>query len=193
MVIIQKTCQGKFQPTILGKTGHPRYQASGIAVGSTNIFQNVLGGLFLQLYVASFGHGDKSIFNLSGYAASGIGQQGCKLFFKAIALVGLTDKVQYCQAFLTLRKPQTTAELLKENCQGLGWPQKQHSVDLRDVHALVVDVHHKDEANLTAHQPPFGSLSLLIGGFSGQENRRDSSAVKIAAHKLRMLNGDAEA
>ena len=124
MVIIQKVCQGKFQPTIFGKAGHPGHQSSSIAVGSTNIFQNVLGGLFLQLYVASFGHGDKSIFDLSGHAASGVGQQGCNLFFKAIALVGLTDKVQHCQAFLTLRKPQTTAELLKENCQGLCGPQK---------------------------------------------------------------------
>ena len=124
MVIVQKICQGEFQSTILGKTGHPRYQASGIAVGGTNIFQNVLGGLFLQLYVAAFGHGDKSIFDLSGHAASGIGQQGCKLFFKAIALVGLTDKVQHCQAFLLFRETQTTAELLKENCQGLCGPQK---------------------------------------------------------------------
>ena len=86
-----------------------------------------------------------------------------------------------------------TAQLLEEDGQGLGGPQEQHGVDLRDVHTLVVDVHHEDEAHLTADQSPFGGLSLLIGGFSGQENGRDSAAVEIAAHKLRMLNRHAEA
>ena len=85
-----------------------------------------------------------------------IGQQGGKLILKVIPLISLTDKVQHSEAFLTLRKPQATPQLLKEDSRGLGGTQEQHRIDLRDVHALVVDVYHKDEANLAADQFPFG-------------------------------------
>ena len=192
VVIFQKVCQGQLQPAVLRKAGHPGHQSGGIAVGGADVVQDVLGCFLLQLYVAALGRGDKPVLDLPGHAAGGIAQEGGKLVLEVISLVGLADKVQHGQAFFILCQPQATAQLLEEDGQGLGGPQEQHGVDLRDVHTLVVDVHHEDEAHLTADQSLFGGLSLLIGGFSGQENGRDSAAVEIAAHKLRVLNGHAE-
>ena len=143
MVIVQEICQSQLQAAVLCKAGHPGHQSGGIAIGGTNVVQNVLGSLLLQLYVAALGCGDKSILDLSGHAAGGIRQQSCKLILKVIPLIGLADKVQHGQALFILRKPQTTAQLLEKNGQGLGGPQEQYGVDLRDVHALVVDVHHE--------------------------------------------------
>lgn len=74
---------------------------------------------------------------LPGHAASGAGQQGRKLFFKAAALVGPTDTIQRRQAFLLFRETQATAGLLKENGQGRCGPQEQHSVDFRSIHTFM--------------------------------------------------------
>ena len=90
-------------------------------------------------------------------------------------------------------KPQATPQLLKEDSQGLGGAQEQHRIDLRDVHTFVVDVYHKDEANLTTDQLPFSGFSLLIGGFPSQKDGRNPVVIEIAAHKLRMLDGHTEA
>ena len=193
MVIVQKVCQRQLQTAVLRKAGRSGHQPGGIAVRGANVVQNVLGSLPLQLDIAALGGGDKSIFDFLGYAASGVGQQGGKLILEVIPLVGLADKVQHGQAFLVLLQPQATAQLLEEDGQGLGGAQEQHRIDLRDVHALVVNVHHENEANLAAHQPPLGGFSLIVRGFPGQENGADAVTVEIAAHELRMFDGHAEA
>ena len=108
VVIVQKICQGQLQARILCKAGHPGYQSSGIAVGSSDVVQNVLGSLLLQLDIAALGCGDKSVLDLPCDAAGGIGQQGGKLILKVITLISLADKVQYGQALLILGQPQAT-------------------------------------------------------------------------------------
>ena len=120
MVIVQEICQGQLQTAVLRKTGYPRHKPGSIAVGSANVVQNILGGLLFQLYITPFRCRNESVFNFSGHAASGVGQQGGELVLEIVLLIGLADEVQHRQALLILRKPQATAQLLEEDGQGLG-------------------------------------------------------------------------
>ena len=71
--------------------------------------------------------------------------------------------------------------------------QLAYRIDLRDVHALVVNVHHENETNLAADQPPLGGFSLLIGGFPSQADGGNPVVVEITVHNLRMFDGYAGA
>lgn len=88
---------------------------------------------------------------------------------------------------------QTTAQLLQEDGQRFRGSEEQNSVDLRNIHAFVVNVHDEDESNLARNQLILGVLSLLIGGFSSQEHRRNPVLVKVPAHKFFMIHRYAEA
>ena len=115
MGIVQEVCQRQRQTAVLRKAGHPRHQAGGIAVGGANVVQNVLGSLLLQLDIAALGGGDKAVHDLPGHTAGGVGEQCGKLILEVIPLVGLADEVQHGQAFLALRQPQATSQLLEED------------------------------------------------------------------------------
>ena len=142
--------------------------------------------------VAPLGDGDKSVFDFPGDAAAGIGEQSCEFIFKIIALIGLADEVQHGQAFFIFRKPQTTPQLLEENGQRFRRAKEQYRIDFWNVHAFVVNIHHKDEANGTADQPIFGGCPLFLRGFTGEENRGNAMVVKVTAHELGVFNGYAE-
>ncbi len=62
----------------------------------------------------------------------------------------LTDEVDHRERVLVLVFPQTATDLLGQDCGGLGWPQKQHGVDGRNVNALAeyVDAEHAAELAL---------------------------------------------
>ena len=122
----------------------------------------------------------------------GVGEQGGKLFLEIILLVRLPDEVQYGQAFLVFGQTQATAQLLQKHSQRLGWAQEQHGVDFRDVYALVIDVHHKDETNFPGNEPLFGGAPLLVGRIPGQCHGRDAVGVEIICHEPGVLDGGAE-
>ena len=123
----------------------------------------------------------------------GVGEQGRKLFLEIVLLVCLPDEVQHGQAFLVFSQTQAAAQLLQKHGQRLGGAQEQHGVDFRDVHAFVVNVHHKNETNPPGNEPLFGGVALLIGRIAGQRYGRDAVGVKIVRHEPGVLDGNAEA
>ena len=103
MVVIQEVFERQLQPAVFCERCYAGYQASGIAIGCTDVIQYVLRGFFLQLDIAALGNGHKTIFNFTAHAAGGIRQQRRKLIFKIVFSICLTDEVQHGQAFLVLR------------------------------------------------------------------------------------------
>ena len=122
----------------------------------------------------------------------GVGEQGRKLFLEIVLLVCLPDEVQHGQAFLVFSQTQAAAQLLQKHGQRLGGAQEQHGVDFRDVHALVIDVHYKNEANLPGNEPLFDGVAFLVGGIPGQRHGRDAMGIEIVRHEPGVLDGNAE-
>ena len=118
MVIVQKIRNRQLQPAILRKRGNARHQSGSIAIGGTDVVQNVLGRFLLQLDIAALGDGNESVLDLSAHAAGCVRQECCKLILEIVLPVRLTDKVQHGQAIFILSQTQTTAELLQEDRQG---------------------------------------------------------------------------
>ena len=192
MIILQEIGQRQLQTAVLRKTGHTGNQPCCVAIGGPNVVQNILSRLLFQLDITALGSRYKSVFDLSGHAAGSVGQQCCKLIFKVVPLICLTNKVQHRQALFVLCQPQTTAQLLQENGQGLGGAQEQHRIDLGNIYTFVIDIHDKDKADISSNQPIFGGFSFFIGRFSDQEDRRNSMVIEIPAHELGMVNRNAE-
>ena len=82
---------------------------------------------------------------------------------------------------------------MQENRQRLRGAQKKDGIDFRNIYALVVDVHDEDEPHLAGHQAPLGRRSFLARRLPGEAHGRDVVVVKIAAHKLRVIDRHAEA
>ena len=192
MVIVQKICNRQLQPAILRKRGNARHQSGSIAIGGTDVVQNVLGRFLLQLDIAALGDGNESVLDLSAHAAGCVRQECCKLILEIVLPVRLTDKVQHGQAIFILSQTQTTAELLQEDRQGFRRTQEEYRIDFRNVHALVVDVHNENKAYRTGYQALLGGLSLLVWGIAGQEHGRNMMLIKIAAHEFRVIDRHAE-
>ena len=57
----------------------------------------------------------------------------------------VADEVERRQDRLAGSRAQPTAELLKKNCRALGGPQEQHSVDIRNIEALIEKIHSEDD------------------------------------------------
>ena len=164
-----------------------------MVIGGADIVQHIFCGDLFQLDITALGRRDKTLFNLSADAVGGVGEQGRKLFLEIVLLVCLPDEVQHGQAFLVFSQTQAAAQLLQKHGQRLGGAQEQHGVDFRDVHAFVVNVHHKNETNPPGNEPLFGGVALLIGRIAGQRYGRDAVGVKIVRHEPGVLDGNAEA
>ncbi len=193
MVILQEVGERQLHAGIFLKRGDTGHQPGAGAIGRPYIVQYVFCGLLLQLYVAALWHGDEAVLDLAGHAAGSIGEQRSELVLKVILSVGLADKVENGQAFFILRQTQAAAQLLKEDGQGFRGAQEQHGIDLGNVHALVVDIHDKDEPHFAGHETVLGVAPFLVGGFTGQEHGRNAVLIEIPAHKFRVLHRDAEA
>jgi hypothetical protein len=63
-----------------------------------------------------------------------------KLEFTAL----LTDKIQDCQPGLARGQPQTSSQLLQKHSGALRRAEEEHSIDLRNVHALIEYVDRED-------------------------------------------------
>ena len=112
MIVIEEVCQRQLHTAIFGKGSYTGHQARGVAIGGTDIIQYVFGSFLFQLDVAALGNRNKAVFDFAGYAASCIRQQCRELIFKVIFLIGLTDEIQYGQAFFIFGQTQAAAQLL---------------------------------------------------------------------------------
>ena len=93
MIVIQEISKRQLQPGVIFKSGNTGDQACCIAIGCTDIIQNILGGFLFQLNVTALGYGNKAVLNFASDTAGGIAEQCCELIFKVIFLVCLADEV----------------------------------------------------------------------------------------------------
>ena len=76
----------------------------------------------------------------------------------------LPDEVERGEAVLSLHQAQTAAQLLEEDGRALGGPKKEDGVDLRNVHALVEQVHREQDVDLPDAELPQGFGAIVAGG-----------------------------
>ena len=81
---------------------------------------------------------------------------------------------------------------MQEYGQGLCGPQEQDRVDFGNVYAFVIDIHDKNEPDLTGNQAISGVLTFIIRGFAGQTHGSDTTTVEMPAHEFGMLHGNTE-
>ncbi len=124
MIIIQKITKCQFHAAIFCEGCRTCYKSCGIAVGSSDIFSDILGSLLFQLNIAALRNGYKAILNFTSDTPCGVGKQCCEFILKIIFLVCLADEIQNGQAFLILCQTQTTSKLLQKDGQRLGWTQE---------------------------------------------------------------------
>ena len=82
---------------------------------------------------------------------------------------------------------------MEEDRQRFRGAEEQHCVDLRNVHAFVVDIHDEDEPHYARNKTLLRTAALLVRRLSRQVHGRDAVLVEIPAHELSMLYRDTEA
>ena len=112
MIIVQVVAKAKLHTGIFLEGSHSRHQASGVAIGGSDIIEYVFGCLFLKLDIAALGRGHKAVLDLPGHAAGGVGEKRGKLVLEVILPVRLSNEVKNGQALFILCQSQASAQLL---------------------------------------------------------------------------------
>jgi hypothetical protein len=87
---------------------------------------------------------------------------------------------------------QTATNLLSQDCGGLGWPQKQHGVDGRNVNALSENIDAEHSAELALLKAPEDRVTLSGIRLTRQGHARKVAVREGTSHVFRVLDGHAE-
>src|SRR5262249_23210362 len=87
---------------------------------------------------------------------SGVGQERRESQVDAEVAVCLAHEVEHGETLLLLMEPKATAELLEKYRQALGRSEEQHHIDLRDIDALVIQVHDEQNVHITTAEAVLG-------------------------------------
>ena len=68
-------------------------------------------------------------------------------------------------------------------------PQKQHRVDLRNVHTFVIQIHREDHPHVAADQLVPGYAAFLIAGMAVKRDGGDAGGIEMLGHEMGVLYG----
>ena len=101
MGIVEKIGERQRLPAVLGEAGDAGNQPRRVAVGGADVLENDLRRLLFQLDVTTLWRGSKAGLDFAADAVRRVAQQRSKLVLKIVSLVGLTDEIQYGQAYIS--------------------------------------------------------------------------------------------
>jgi len=104
-----------------------------------------------------------------------------------------TDEVKHGQVLFAGPEAEASSELLQEDGQALGGPEKECRVYLGDVDPLIEEVDREDEVDLAPPQPAPDLLPLGPRRLGAHRDRRDAGFVEHLGHKGGVFDADAEA
>ena len=121
-------------------------------------------------------------------------EESCRKCSTALKLyyVRLTDEIAPSGS-PSRAETQTTSKLLQEHSQTLCGTQEHNSIDLRDIHTLVVQVNCENELYLAIRQITLCRITLVFFAVGGQGDGRDIVLIETQSHILSVLLRYAEA
>src|SRR4051812_43411877 len=112
---------------------------------------------------------------------------------EAELLVLRADEVEDRQSCLGRGQPETSSKLLQEDRRALGRPEKEHSVDGRQVEALIEEVNGEEDVHFAVAEGSQCRGSFLAGGLRGDGHARNAGSGEALSHVLGVLDAHAKA